>query len=258
MNADPAPGDRSPTGAAGEDDAAVRKRAPDEGPLTQRDYADAYFRTRFAFDPRRDIVWEEVCRYLQARYISTDARIIDVGAGYCNFINHVRGAERHAVDLFTEMPEYAAPGVVAHVHTCTKMGFLADDSFDVAFASNLFEHLTREQTILTLRELRRIVRDDGTLIVLQPNFRFCYNTYFDDYTHLQIFTDRSLYDLLEAFGFAVTEAAPRFLPVNMKSTLRLRLPALRQLVRLYLALPWRPLAGQMLFVCRNDPEATVG
>lgn len=233
--------------------------SPDaEGPLTRSDYADAYFRTRFAYDPRRDIVWDEVCRYLQRRYIDEDARILDVGAGYCNFINNVRGSERHAVDLFTSMPDYADPDVVTHVHTCTDMGFLEDDAFDLAFASNLFEHLTREQTILTLRELGRVVRERGTLIVLQPNFRFCYNTYFDDYTHLQIFTDRSLHDLLEAFGFGVRDVEPRFLPVNMKSTLRLRLPALRQLVRLYLALPWRPLAGQMLFVCDNEPGAAPG
>jgi len=134
------------------------------------------------------------------------------------------------------------------------MSCFEDGSFDVAFASNLFEHLTREQTIPTLNEFQRVVRPGGTLIVLQPNFRFCYNTYFDDYTHLQIFTDRSLYDLLEAFGFSVREARPRFLPVNMKSTLRLRLPMLRHLVRLYLSLPFNPRAGQMLFVCENVPS----
>jgi SAM-dependent methyltransferase len=229
--------------------------APEEQ-LTRSDYADAYFRTRFAFDPRRDIVWQEVCRYLQRRHIPDDARIIDVGAGYCNFINNVRGSQRHAVDLFTELPEYASSGVTTHVRSCTDMSCFEDGSFDVAFTSNLFEHLTREQTIPTLNELQRVVRPGGTLIVLQPNFRFCYNTYFDDYTHLQIFTDRSLFDLLEAFDFKVLEARPRFLPVNMKSTLRLRLPMLRHLVRLYLSLPVNPRAGQMLFVCENVPSTT--
>lgn len=233
----------------------IETEAEPEEQLTRSDYADAYFRTRFAFDPRRDIVWQEVCRYLQKRHIPEDARIIDVGAGYCNFINNVRGSERHAVDLFTRLPEFASPEVTAHVRSCTDMSFLDDDSFDVAFTSNLFEHLSREQTIPALNELHRVVRDGGKLIVLQPNFRFCYNTYFDDYTHLQIFTDRSLFDLLEAFGFKVHEAWPRFLPVNMKSTLRLRLPMLRQIVRLYLSLPFKPRAGQMLFVCENVPSA---
>jgi hypothetical protein len=41
------------------------------------------------------------------------------------------------------------------------------------------------------------------------------------------------------------------MPVNMKSTLRLRLPFLPLIVRFYLALPWRPLAGQMLVVAQN-------
>jgi SAM-dependent methyltransferase len=222
-----------------------------ETSLTRPDYVDAYFRTRFVFDARRDIVWSEVCRYLQRNYIPADSRIIDVGAGYCNFINNIQGAEKHALDLFTEMGEFADPDVVTHVHSCTDMSVLEDDYFDVAFTSNLFEHLSRELLIPTLTELHRIVRPGGKLIVLQPNFRFCYNTYFDDYTHLQIFTDRSLYDLLGVFGFDVKEAKPKFLPVNMKSTLRLRLPMLRHLVRLYLALPYKPLAGQMLFVCEK-------
>lgn len=221
--------------------------------LTRPDYVDAYFRTRFAFDARRDLVWSEVCRYLQNNFIPAESRIVDVGAGYCNFINNVTGAERHAVDLFSELPDYADPGVTTHVGDCTDMSFLQDNSFDVAFTSNLFEHLTREQLIPALTEIHRIVRPGGTLIVMQPNFRFCYNTYFDDYTHLQIFTDRSLFDLLEVFGFRVRVSIPKFLPVNMKSTLRLRLPFLRQLVRLYMAFPVKPMAGQMLFVCENTP-----
>jgi len=224
-----------------------------ETTLTRPDYVDAYFRTRFEFDARRDLVWSEVCRHLQRNYIPTDARILDVGAGYCNFINNVTGAERYAVDLFTEMPEYADPEVITHVGDCTDMSFFDDDSFDVAFTSNLFEHLTREQLIPTLTEIHRVVRTGGTLIVMQPNFRFCYNTYFDDYTHLQIFTDRSLLDLLEVFGFKVRVSKPKFLPVNMKSTLRLRLPMLRHLVRMYLGSPFKPMAGQMLFVCENTP-----
>lgn len=222
--------------------------------LTRPDYVDAYFRTRFEFDPRRNIVWTEVCRYLQRHFIPADARIVDVGAGYCNFINNVSGAERHAVDLFTQLPEFAAPGVITHIGDCTDMSFLDDGYFDVAFTSNLFEHLSREQLIPTLTELHRIVRPGGTLIVMQPNFRFCYNTYFDDYTHLQIFTDRSLFDLLEVFGFKVRVAKAKFLPVNMKSTLRLRIPMLRHLVRWYMAFPLKPLAGQMLFVSENTPS----
>ena len=66
---------------------------------------------------------------------------------------------------------------------------------------------------------------------MQPNFKYCSSTYFDDYTHIQIFTDASLLDFLEAYGFKVIRSVPRFMPVNMKSTLRLNLPMLPLIVR---------------------------
>lgn len=212
---------------------------------------DVYFYTRFPFDERRDLVWKEVCRYLQ-RFVPRDAAVLDLGAGYCNFINNIEASEKHAVDLFSGMEKFAAPGVATHHRPCTELAdFLPAGHFDVAFASNLFEHLTREDLLLTLNQLKTVLRPGGTLIALQPNFRFCYATYFDDYTHLQIFTDRSLSDLFEMVGFSVTNCQPRFLPVNMKSTLRTPVPGLRWWVRSYLALPYRPLAGQMLVVAKN-------
>lgn len=213
---------------------------------------DAYFKTRFAFDARRDQVWKEVVRWIQRRYIREDARVADLGAGYCNFINHVVSKERHAVDLFTELPRYAAPGVQTHVTSVTDLSFFPEDSLDVVFASNLAEHLSRPELILLLRAVRRVLRRGGRLMLMQPNFKYCSSTYFDDYTHIQIFTDASLLDFLEAYGFKVVRSMPRFMPVNMKSTLRLRLPMLSQLVRLYLESPFKPFAGQMLMVSENQ------
>lgn len=213
---------------------------------------DAYFKTRFGFDPRRDMVWKEVVRWIQKKYIPPDARVLDVGAGYCNFINNVTARERHAVDVFTRFHEFAAPGVTTHLASCTSMEFLDEDQFDVAFASNLVEHLTRPDFIRFLREIRRVVKRNGLLILMQPNFKYCSTTYFDDYTHIQIFTDASLFDFLEAYGFTVTGNYPKFMPVNMKSTLRLNLPALPLLVRSYLAMPFKPFAGQLLMVSENQ------
>jgi SAM-dependent methyltransferase len=219
---------------------------------------DAYFKTRFGYDPRRDLVWKEVVRWLQHKFIAADSRVLDVGAGYCNFINHVVARERHAVDVFSEFPKYAARGVHTHVSTCTDMSFLAADSCDVVFASNLVEHLSRPDLILFLGEIRRVLRLDGSLILMQPNFKYCSATYFDDYTHIQIFTDASLSDFLEAYGYRVTASLPRFMPVNMKSTLRLRLPFLPQLVRLYLTMPFKPFAGQLLMVAKNRKRGPAG
>ena len=122
---------------------------------------DNYFFTRFPFDERRDVVWKEVCRYLQ-RYVPRDATVLDLGAGYCNFINNISAAEKHAVDLFSELPNFAGPDVITHNRPCTALTEeFEDGTFDVAFASNLFEHLTRDELLLTLQQLTRVLRPGG-------------------------------------------------------------------------------------------------
>src|SRR3954462_2066251 len=92
---------------------------------------DRYFQTRLPYDPRRAVVWREVCRYLERRFISPDAAVLDIGAGYGEFINQVHARERHAVDLTDHLVRYFRADVTLHVHSCTSMPSLADASFDV-------------------------------------------------------------------------------------------------------------------------------
>ena len=113
---------------------------------------------------------------------------------------------------------------------------------DLVLASNVFEHLERNDLLVTLAQIRRKLKPQGSLVALQPNYRFAYREYFDDYTHVAVFSDRSLGDLLEAEGFRVVERRPRFLPLAVES----RLPVHSALIRLYLSSPWKPLGKQML------------
>lgn len=212
---------------------------------------NAYFETRFPFDPKRDLIWTPICQFLQKRYIPESSIVLDLGAGYCSFINHIKAKEKHAVDIFPKIAEFAGAKVITHIHSCMQMDFLQNNHFDVVFASNLLEHLTRSDSVATVMESARILKRGGKLILLQPNFRTCPKTYFDDYTHLQIFTDRSLCDFLEANGFKIIESKPRFLPLTIKSTSDLPLPKLSTLVSLYLRIPFKPFAGQMLVVAEN-------
>ncbi|HEC26439.1 MAG TPA: class I SAM-dependent methyltransferase [Gammaproteobacteria bacterium] len=222
------------------------------------EFHEDYFETRFVFDEKRDVVWKEVCDHIVRKYnIPTDSRILDLGAGYCNFINRIQAKEKYAVDIFSKMEKFADKDVISHISTCTNMPFFSDNSLDLIFTSNLFEHLTHEELLETLSEIRRILIPDGRLIILQPNFKYCYKTYFDDYTHLQIFTDMGMYDLLEMANFQIEDMVPRFLPVNMKSTLRYNLPKLGLLVKFYLHFPFKPLGGQFLAVARNNNSTTM-
>ncbi len=172
---------------------------------------ETYFETRFQADPRRDRVWRQVASYLERRW-AEDAAVLDVGAGYCSFINNVRGGRRLAVDLHSDLERFAAPGV--------------------------------ETMRLSATDLAPVLRPGGQVILLQPNYRLAYRHYWDDFTHLTPLSDRSLSDLLAVAGFELREVKPRFLPFTLKGAGG----SLWFLIPLYLRLPVRPLAKQMLVI----------
>lgn len=209
--------------------------------------SEAYHQTRFAFDPRRQILWSALYRFYFSQFIRPDDTVLELGAGYGYFINSVRARRRIAVDLWRGMQDFLEPGVEAHVGPIQDLTFLPAHSVDYAFASNILEHLTKEDVGATLEQLRSVLKPGGRLGVLGPNYRFCYDEYYDDYTHVSVFSDRSLADFLRAYGFDVVVVVPRFMPLTIKS----RLPVSETLVRLYLKSPIKPLGKQMFLMAVN-------
>jgi SAM-dependent methyltransferase len=211
-------------------------------------YDNRYFEARVPHIKARDKIWTVIANYLQ-RYIPLNSRILDLGAGYCSFINNIKGSEKHALDLWEGINKYAAKDVTTHIRSCTNLQNLASEYFDVIFASNLLEHLTAKEIDLTLSEIKRVLKPGGILILLQPNFRYAYRVYFDDYTHKTIFTDKGLCDLLVAKGFKINRVVPKFLPFSMKGT---KLPPSPFMAYLYIRSPIKPFAKQMLVIAERS------
>ncbi len=205
-----------------------------------------YHASRLAPDVRRAAVWRALWRYYFRYRIAADACVLDLGAGYGDFINNVAARRRIAVDQWPGLPDHVADGVEAIVSPVTDLGSIDDDTVDFAFASNLFEHLPQSAFAETLDQLSAKLSPGGTLTLLQPNYRYAYREYFDDYTHVAVYSHISLADFLDAHGWEVTEIRPRFLPLTVKS----RLPVSALLIGAYLRCPLKPLGKQMLLVAR--------
>lgn len=216
------------------------------------DYS-GYHDTRFRANRKRDLVWRVLWERYFSRLVAPESWVLDLGAGYGQFINQARCARRFAVDHWPGFLEHLEAGVEGVVGPVTDLGFVPDGTLDLVLASNVFEHLERRELLTTLAQIRRKLRPQGSLVALQPNYRFAYREYFDDYTHVAVFSDRSLGDLLEAEGFRVVERRPRFLPLTVES----RLPVSATLVRLYLSSPVKPFGKQMLLRAMPKlPEGT--
>jgi SAM-dependent methyltransferase len=215
---------------------------------------DRIYRNRFPQEilARRSAVWRVLCQSWLARYIPRGARILEVAAGYCEFINNIPADERVAVDLNPETRLYAAPDVVVHEIAAERLGEVIPPAhFDAAFMSNFLEHCrTREQVLAVLRAVATVLKPGGRVLILGPNFRYCTRDYYDYFDHHLPLTEKSVAEALRLAGFGVELAQPRTLPYTFRS----RLPSWPWLVWLYLRLPWlwRFFGAQFFLVGRRS------
>lgn len=224
--------------------------SPEAGTESQSARWSAYRTVRIPHNRQRSRAWKHIVRYLE-RYVPQPAgHVLDLAAGYCDFINNVRASERVAMDANPDFAQFADSGVRFEVGDCTDLSRFNDATFDLVFASNFLEHLERSDGLRVLREIQRVLRPHGRLLLLQPNYRLRPSEYFDDYTHVSVFTDRSLPDLLLSEGYRIVDVRGRFLPLTFKS----RASALTFLVPLYLRSPVKPFAGQMLVIAARAEE----
>ena len=214
---------------------------------------NTYHEVRVPQDERRRVLWRTLCDSYFQRLVSSGDTVLELGCGYGDFINNIRCASKIAVDSWPGAAGHLNSDVRFHPDSVSDLRGISDRSVDFVFASNVFEHVSRDDFLRSLGEVRRVLRENGTINILQPNYRFCYDEYFDDYTHISIYSDRSICDVLRVNGWQIVESKPRFLPLTVKS----RLPVSSALIRLYLASPLKPLAKQMFVRARLD-ETAVG
>jgi SAM-dependent methyltransferase len=199
---------------------------------------------------RKNRLWKILCGYLQ-RYFPADGAVLDLGAGYCEFINNIKAARKIAVDMNPDTATFAAPGVTVFQSTCEPMPFLESGSLDAVFLSNVLEHLAdKAQVMAVLREIHRVLKVGGSVVILMPNIRFAYKEYWDFFDHLVPLSEKSVVEASLLAGFLPRTVIPAFLPYTTKS----RFPQLDILVRIYLATPilWKIFGKQALVVAEKQ------
>ena len=217
--------------------------------LMNKKSEDKYYSSgQYDHDVKRTVVWKEIVRFLTP-YISKDSVVVDLGAGYCDFINQVEASKKYAVDYSPDLSKFAGKNVEKINSSVVDLSAIKDSSVDVVHSSNLLEHFNDDDLKKIIGEIRRILKKGGRLILMQPNYRLQPGRYFDDHTHKKIFTDESLGSFLLENGFKIILKRPRFLPQEMKNNPGIIPSFLMPLVvRAYIHSPFKPLAGQMLFI----------
>lgn len=197
----------------------------------------------YPFLPYRKKIWKQIALYV-AKDSPGAERVLELGAGFCDFINHFPARKKIAFDTNPKMRLHCNPEIEFREQSAVGLSGIEAESVDLVFASNFLEHLTSEELNKLLDRIYEVLRPAGQLIILQPNYRLCADDYWEDPTHKTIFSDINLTSIVQPHGFRVHKLIPGLLPFSLKS----RLPKWAILVKLYMASPIRPFAAQMYAV----------
>jgi SAM-dependent methyltransferase len=235
---------------ADERDVSIMKLSPQTDPAElQRIYqrrfdAHVEYRTR---------VWRVLTTRFFARYVAPEATVLDLGCGYGQFINNISCARKYAMDLNPQAVQYLSPEVDFINQDCSQPWRLPDNSLDVVFTSNFFEHLPSKALLSdALVQAMRCLRPGGQIIALGPNVRYIGGAYWDFWDHHLALTEQSLAEILEIQGFRICHSIRRFLPYTMVN--RRPLPVL--FVSLYLMFrpAWQIMGKQFLVIAAKPTE----
>ena len=145
---------------------------------------------------------KKLCAYLfQSFGFKEGMRMLEPGCGRGEFLTNFKdlGLDVVGVDASPEAIEFA-DGL--DIKLCDieneKLPF-DDNTFDVIYSKSFIEHLYYPEKYLD--EAYRVLKPNGMLLTLVPDWESNYKIYFDDFTHRTPFTKMALTDAYKMYGF---------------------------------------------------------
>jgi SAM-dependent methyltransferase len=158
--------------------------------------------THWWYVGRRQII-QSLIERICATVNKPNPRILDVGCGTgANLKMLAAFGKAEGVDISPQAVEFCRQRGLDSVRLgAAEQLPYEDDSFDVVTALDVVEHL--DDDVAGLREMRRVLRSDGRILLFVPAFMFLWGVQDDVSNHRRRYTLPSLLKAVEAAGFAV-------------------------------------------------------
>lgn len=191
------------------------------------------YQKRFEDKEQREMIWKILVKDFFQKFFDKEDVVVDVACGYGEFINNINCRKKIAVDVNQDTIKKLKKEVKFLLCPSTKMSLIKDNSVDKIFVSNFFEHISKDQIILTINEFKRILKSKGQVLILQPNIRFLASDFWMFFDHITPIDDRALEEIFATKNFYLKKRVLKFLPYTTKSNF----PKNLILIKLYLKLP---------------------
>lgn len=207
----------------------------------------------------RNEIWRVLVEDYFQQMIPRDGVVLDLGAGYGEFLRNVNARRKLAVDANRSATKFWPPDFEPLHFDVTEAWPVPRDSVDVVFTSNFFEHLLDKRALdRCLDGIESVLKPGGKLIAIGPNIRLVGAAYWDFYDHYLPLSEKSLREALEIKSFQVAVSRAAFLPYRMSDFPDWTANILTVALRCYLRLPmlWWVSGKQFLIVAEKiAPDA---
>lgn len=212
------------------------------------------YEIRFERDylPRKNAIWQVICKVFLQRFIKPSDTVVDVACGYGEFINNISAYKKFGVDLNVDSLQFLDKDVEFHHASATDLSRVISEDADIVFTSNFLEHLPDKSALdIFLDQVMLALKPGGRYLILGPNLRYLPGQYWDYYDHHLGLTHLSLSEALKLKGFSISLCIDRFLPFTTQSAL----PTHPWLVWVYLKTPlvWK-VFGKQFFIVATKPQ----
>lgn len=193
-----------------------------------------YLKTNYAHRPQNTVYDTQLVQHLLAHMQNApkSGKVLDLACGTGGFAPVWRGLgyEYSGVDIDNEAPEKQ----IARCNIGSETLPFADNSFELIFFKMGIEHLTLDEIGHCLKEIKRVLKPNGAVLILTPDWQWMYQIFYMEFTHQTPFMPSSMRTAIEMAGLKCEASESVIqLPITWKY------PALKLVCGVvYLLYPW--------------------